>query len=103
MSLNFLFRWMRTLIPSSENCAMCQKAFRQPRADAQAADTEFMTRIVAVRFKSHFLHSILFSTQRTWCLLLYLIALSITYLSAFCFLSLFLPTVIRALNTKKDV
>ena len=84
MSLNFLFRWMRTLTPSSANCAMCRKAFRQPHAEAQAADTEFMTHIAAVRFKIGFLHSVSFSTQRNQCLLLFLIALSVTYLSAFC-------------------
>ena len=58
MSLNFLFRWMRTLTPSSGNCAMCRKGFRKLYAEAQAADTEFMTRITAVRFKIAFLHSV---------------------------------------------
>ena len=84
MSLNFLLRWMRTLTPSSEKCSMYRKAFRKPHAEAQAADTEFMTRIAAVRFKISFPHSVSFSTQRNQCILLFLIALSVTYLSAFC-------------------
>ena len=84
MSLHFLFRWMRTLTLSSANCAMCRKAFRQPLAEAQAADTEFMTHIAAVKFQIGFLHSVSFSTQKNQCLLLFVIALSVTYLSAFC-------------------
>ncbi|XP_068725811.1 required for excision 1-B domain-containing protein-like isoform X1 [Montipora capricornis] len=48
-----LERWMRTLKPSSANCAMCRKAFRQPHAEAQAADTEFMTHIAALCPDNH--------------------------------------------------
>ncbi|XP_068701209.1 uncharacterized protein [Montipora foliosa] len=48
-----LERWMRTLTPSSANCAMCRKAFRQPHAEAQAADTEFMTHIAALCPDNH--------------------------------------------------
>ena len=73
----FLFRWMRTLVPSSQNCAMCRKEFKQPHAEAQAADTDFMMRIAAVRFRSYSIHI----ENRS--LLLSLIVLSRTHLSAF--------------------
>ena len=30
----FLFRWMSTLVASSERCPMCRKKFKQPHAEA---------------------------------------------------------------------
>ena len=75
----FLFRWMRTLVASSDRCPMCRKMFKQPHAEAQAADVNFTIRIAGVRFRSYSIRieSSLFS-----------IVLSLTHLSAFWFLSL---------------
>ena len=56
MCVHFLFRWIRTLVPSSESYSMCRKGFRQPHAEAQAADEEFMIRIAGVRLRSHLIH-----------------------------------------------
>ena len=97
MSLHFLFRWMRTLTPSSANCAMCRKAFRQPHAKAQAADTEFMTHIAAVKFKIGFLHSVSFSFISV------ILNCSFSNLFVGVLSFSFVPTIIRALNTMKDV
>ena len=52
----FLFRWMSTLIASSDRCPMCRKKFKQPHAEAQAADANFMIRIAGVRFRSYSIH-----------------------------------------------
>ena len=49
----FLFRWMSTLIASSDRCPMCRKKFKQPHAEAQAADANFVIRIAGVRFTSY--------------------------------------------------
>ena len=51
-----LFRWMSTLIASSDRCPMCRKKFKQPHAEAQAADANFMIRIAGVRFRSYSIH-----------------------------------------------
>ena len=52
----FLFIWMSTLVASSDRCPMCRKRFKQPHAEAQAADANFMIRIAGVRFRSYSIH-----------------------------------------------
>ena len=52
----FLFRWMSTLVASSDRCPMCRKKFKQPHAEAQAADANFRIRIAGVRFRSYSIH-----------------------------------------------
>ena len=52
----FLFRWMSTLVASSDRCQMYRKQFEQPHAEAQAADANFMIRIAGVRFRSYSIH-----------------------------------------------
>ena len=52
----FLFRWMSTLVASSDRCPICRENFKQPHAEAQAADANFMIRIAGVRFRSYSIH-----------------------------------------------
>ena len=52
----FLFRWMSTLVASSHRSPMCTKKFKQPHAEAQAADAYFRIRIAGVRFRSYSIH-----------------------------------------------
>ena len=48
--------WMSILVASSDRCPMCRKKFKQPHAEAQAADANFMIRIAGVRFRSYSIH-----------------------------------------------
>ena len=52
----FLFRWMSTLIKSSNKCPMCRREYKNPHTEAQAADAAFMTRIAGVRFRRYSIH-----------------------------------------------
>ena len=52
----FLFRWISTLIKSSNKCPMCRREYKNPHAEAQAADANFMTRIAGVRFRRYSIH-----------------------------------------------
>ena len=54
--INFLFRWMSTLVKSSDKCPMCRREFKRPHAEAQAADASFMIRIAGERFRSYSIH-----------------------------------------------
>ena len=47
---------MSTLVASSDRCPMCRKKFKQPHAEAQAADANFMICIAGVRFRSYSIH-----------------------------------------------
>ena len=76
----FLFRWMSTLVPSSDSCPMYRKTCEQPHAEAQEADANFMIRMhCGGKIEK------LLNTYRKRSLLLSLISivLSLTHLSAF--------------------
>ena len=54
--LYFLFRWMSTLVKSSDKCPMCRRKFKRSHAEAQAADANFMICIAGVTFRSYSIH-----------------------------------------------
>ena len=50
----FFIQMDEHIVQSSDGCPMCRKKFKQPHAEAQAADANFMILIAGVRFRSLF-------------------------------------------------